>query len=85
MAEKTEWEVVDAAPQETRQSTPDMMQTLLGPWWRWKIAGAIAIAGGFLVLFATLAGLIVLAMSAGALVLIGIGKLRQWLRRADLP
>ncbi len=85
MTEKTEWEVVDEvrdkARTEPRQTIQDLMKTLLGPWWRWKLAGTATVAGLAIVFFATLTGMIALLLSAAAIVSIGIGKLRQWWRR----
>jgi uncharacterized YccA/Bax inhibitor family protein len=83
MIEKTEWEIVDAPSPEQPQARPSLwqlMKTLLGPWWQWKIAGIAITAGLALVLFAALTGVIVLLISATALTVFGIGKVRQWLR-----
>jgi hypothetical protein len=90
MTEKTEWEVVDApSPNQGHQGHQEqarptiwrLMKTLLGPWWQWKVAGVAIVAGMALVLFAALTGVAVLLMSATAITLFGIGKVRQWLRR----
>lgn len=84
MIEKTDWEIVDASHAEnrnagdSRQSLLQLMQNLLGPWWRWKVAGATALAIATLVFFATVIGVIILIGTATALLGIGAGKLRQW-------
>jgi hypothetical protein len=69
--------------QDKRQTIWGLMKNLFGPWWRWKIAGAATLASLVLVLFAVLTGMIILTVSAGAIMLIGAGKIRQWLRRRD--
>jgi uncharacterized membrane protein HdeD (DUF308 family) len=87
MTEKTEWEVVDEgeAPRRPRQDAPQtlqqLMKTLLGPWWRWKIGGLAAAAGIALAFFLTVTAVFVLVLLAGALVSLGVAKVRQWLRR----
>lgn len=83
MSEKTEWEVVDEPRPESRQTMRDLMKALLGRRWRWKLAGAATVASLAIVFFATLIGMTVLAMSAAAIISIGIGKLRQWWRRGN--
>lgn len=59
------------------------MKTLLGPWWRWKLAGAAVALTVVLVLVATLAGAMLLVVTVAAMASFGIAKLRQWLRRAN--
>ncbi len=88
MPEKTEWEIVDGpdgpSQQETRQSPPtpqQMMRNMLGKWWRWKIAGFILAAGVALVFFLTVTSAVVLVLVAAGIVSIGVGRVRQWLRR----
>ncbi len=86
MNETTEWEVVDApasgatAP-DARQTIRQLMHGMLGPWWKWKVAGAAAIAGAALVFFAALAGIFMLLILIGAIGSVGIGRFRQWLHR----
>lgn len=86
MPEKTEWEIVDTPSEETRQSSPpptpqQMMQNMLGKWWRWKIAGFIFAAGLALVFFLTVTSVAILVLVAAGIVSIGVGRVRQWLRR----
>lgn len=97
MQEKTEWELVDdAGPQTGSQrraqdgaqgqagAAPGMkqlLQAMMGPWWRWKILGAALFAAIAVVMVAMLTGLLALVAAAGAVVAIGVGKLRQWTRR----
>jgi hypothetical protein len=81
MTEKTEWEVVDTPSPDTRQTKEHFLKAMLGPWWRWKIASAVIVAGLALVFFAALAGVIVLFVAVGAILSICIAKFRRWLRR----
>ena len=59
------------------------MQALLGPWWRWKVAGSAALAVLTLIFFVTLTGMVIVVLAAGALIALGVGKLRQWLGRGS--
>jgi hypothetical protein len=82
MSNKTEWEVVDAEvpPQDTRQTLQQLMKSMLGPWWRWKIAGLFVAAGALLIFFLTVSAIFVLGIMAVALLSIGVNKVRQWVR-----
>lgn len=84
MVEKAEWEIVDAPAEQERArasaQTPRFMQALLGPWWRWKVAGMIALAALTLILVATFTAIMGVVVSVGAFVSVGIIKLREWLR-----
>ena len=80
MTEKPEWEVVDAPPQDTRQTLQQLLKNMLGPWWRWKIAGLVVAAGAALIFFLTVTAVFVLGVMAVAVVSIGVAKIRQWLR-----
>lgn len=79
MTEKTEWELIDAPSSDTQSKPGHLLKKLLGPWWRWKLAGAATVASMALVFFATLAGMIILLVLAGTILSFGIGKLRRWL------
>jgi hypothetical protein len=81
MTEKTEWEVVDGPPQDRRPNLQQLMKNLLGPWWRWKIAGLLVVAGVTLIFFLTFAAVFVLGVMAVAIMAIVAGKIRQWTRR----
>lgn len=83
MTEKTEWEVVegDAPPQDRRQTLQQLMKNLLGPWWRWKIAGLATVAGMALIFFLSVAAVFILGFMAFAIVALCIAKIRQWMRR----
>lgn len=94
MTEKTEWEIVDApassssssasssgASEAQRQSLWRTMQVLLGPWWRWKIAGTAILAVLTLVFFITLTGMAIVVLAAGGAIALGVSKVRQWLGR----
>jgi hypothetical protein len=84
MIEKTEWEIVDVPHAENRHA-PDgrksllqMMQALLGPWWRWKLAALVTLAVLALVFFVAAIGVLLIVGTGAALLGLGAGKLRQW-------
>lgn len=97
MQEKTEWELVDEPGSQSgsqwrsQAGTPNqpgatpglkqLLRTVMGPWWRWKILGAALFTTLAVVMLAMLTGVFALIAAAGAVVAIGIGKLRQWSRR----
>ncbi len=94
MTEKTEWEIVDTPSSQgererhggqAHQSLPpnlqQSMETMLGRWWRWKLAGAAIVMTAALVLIATVAGAVLLVAVLMALASLGVAKLRQWMRR----
>jgi hypothetical protein len=93
MAEKVEWEVVDV-PQPHAQSQSSsypqpnlqhLLKTILGPWWRWKVAGIVSLAGVVLVLFAMVTGVVAILMTAGIATVLVIGKASQWVRQRKQP
>lgn len=81
MTEKTEWEVVDGPSANTRQTPQGLLKALLGPHWRWKVAGTVIVAGMALMLFAAFASLFLVGLAVVAILSLGIGKLRQVLYR----
>ncbi len=75
-----------AGTQAHEQAAPGvrpLLQAMLGRWWRWKIVGAALFTAFAVVMLAMLTGVFALVAAAGAIVAIGIGKLRQWTRRHD--
>lgn len=97
MQEKTEWELVDDTGSASKsqwhsqsgapgQAGPapglkQLLRAMMGPWWRWKVFGAALFAAIAVVMVAMLTGVFALVAAAGAIVALGIGKLRQWTRR----
>ncbi|MGV3653838.1 MAG: hypothetical protein ACO1N5_06435 [Noviherbaspirillum sp.] len=82
MNERTEWEVVDE-PQPQPQQRPalrELLASLLGRWWRWKVAGAALAAGVVLLVVATLSGLILLFTLGTALLTLVAARMMGWLR-----
>lgn len=83
MVEKTEWEIVDAEETrhvESRDPLSMLMQSLLGPWWRWKAGAVAALAVVTLVFFATLIGAVILVGAGIAFIGIAASKIKQrWL------
>ncbi|GAB3552310.1 hypothetical protein GCM10027343_37710 [Noviherbaspirillum agri] len=84
MNDKSDWELVDdgAAPR-AKPALRDVLKAMLGRHWRWKIAGIALVSTLLLALLITVTGVVALLLIAGAMLSIGIGKLRQWLGRGD--
>jgi hypothetical protein len=87
MSEKMEWEVVDAPMPEAplpnaRPTLTQLMQALLGRWWRWKLFGVALAVSLLLAVLVSLASIAMLVVSVAALLSFAIGKFRQSLRRA---
>jgi hypothetical protein len=83
MVEKTEWEVVDdgaSRPREAPRTPKDAAASLLGPWWKWKLTGAVAVALAALAFFAAVIGIVVLSVAALAVAIAALGKFMHWLR-----
>jgi uncharacterized membrane protein YtjA (UPF0391 family) len=85
--EQTEWEVVEgvegtagpeAPPKATRAAK---MRAMLGPWWRWKIAGLVTAGCIVLALVAALASVFFVVGVAVLLVSLVVAKVRQMLRQ----
>ncbi len=88
MTEKTEWEVVDdgGQPNESdssnvRPTTQQLLRAMLGPYWRWKLAGFFILTAITLAILAAFVGVIVLILSAAAIVLFATSRIRRWLQR----
>lgn len=86
MNDKPEWEVVDAEPAGRRQQLPppltpqEALRAMLGPWWRWKLAGLFVLGGVVLVFVAAVAGILVVSAIAFALLAFAVMRLRAWWR-----
>lgn len=83
MTEKTEWEIVDDHRPNQRRTLRRTLEALLGPAWRWKVAGAVVLATMALLVVAAVAGTVMVLIAAFTLVSLAVGKLRSWLRRDD--
>lgn len=86
MIEKTEWEVIDEGaqpPPNTRPTAQQLLRAVLGPYWRWKLAGLFIITGVILTLLAAFVGVIVLVLSAAAIVFFATTRIRRWLQRGS--
>jgi hypothetical protein len=81
MTEYAEWDVADAPRTASRQTLAEVMKARLGPWWRWKLAGAAVVASLAVPLLIMLNGILILGMGIATVAIIGIRKLGQWLRR----
>lgn len=84
MNQKTEWELVeDGTAPGPRPALRDVLKAMLGRHWGWKVAGMATVATVLLALLLTVTGVVALLMIAGAVLSIGIGKVRQWLGRGN--
>ncbi len=81
--EQTEWEVVEGIGPKasTKTSRAAMMRAMLGPWWRWKIAGLVTAGCIILALVAALASVFFVVGVAVLLVSLVVAKVRQMLRQ----
>jgi hypothetical protein len=61
------------------QSPMHLLKAVLGPYWRWKIAGLAIVASLALILLATVAGVFMVTMSAVVIMAVIIRKLKYWL------
>ena len=85
-AEQADWEVVDTVgPQQAppRASRAATMRALLGPWWRWKVAGCILAFAVIAALVFAMAGVLVVIGMAAVMVSLVIAKVRQLLRNGS--
>jgi hypothetical protein len=84
MPEQTHWELVDET--ESQDSRPRAAgRAGAGPlaatrWLKWKLAGLLIVSTAVLILAASLAGLLVLFLSAVAMVAGGISKAKRYFR-----
>lgn len=88
MNDKVDWEVVDADERVHDQGRPpprppspqEMLKSMLGPWWRWKLAGMFVLGALVLLFVAAVAGVVVVTAIAFALVAFTVVRVRNWLR-----
>jgi predicted lipid-binding transport protein (Tim44 family) len=83
---QAEWEVVE--PAASRQASPKasraaMFKTLLGPWWRWKIAGLILSLAVIAAFVFAMAGVMLVIGVVTVLVSLVVAKVRQMLRQSS--
>lgn len=82
MSEKVEWEIVEETTAKTggkRRAAPSA-QAMLGSWWRWKVAGVVALGAVLLMLLVAVAGVIAVTVAAVGLVSFCIARIAMWLR-----
>lgn len=82
MNHKTDWEVVDHGPRGRRPSPQDLMRAILGPHWRWKIAGMTIVAGAILTVAVLVAGVFFVGAAVVILAMVIALQFRHWLSRA---
>ena len=81
MKQKSEWEVVDDRPRIGGPQLKDVMRGLLGPAWRWKIAGVAVTAMLVLSVLALFAGIAIVGLITVALILVAAAKVRSVVHR----
>lgn len=80
MVEKTDWEVVDVPAAARTQSTAHhLIRSVLGPWWRWKMAGFAIIAVAAVAVVIALAGVLAVMIVAGVALSVAVRQIRLWL------
>lgn len=97
MTEKIEWEVVDEPATNRRYKYRDTNRlnqdrihaarkaaiTMLGPWWKWKLAGIAAVAVVVFAFVATVVSVLALSVVGLAIALALVRKFILWLRHSD--
>lgn len=88
MIEKTEWEVIDDGAQSNarpnaRPTPQHLLRAMLGPYWRWKLAGFFILTGIVLAILVAFVGAVVLALTAAGIVLFATTKIKRWLQRGS--
>lgn len=81
MSQKPEWEVVSESPRVGGYQMKDVMKALLGPGWRWKLAGFAAVALIALSVLTVFAGIAIVGLVTVALLLIVAAKIRSVIHR----
>lgn len=81
MNQKSDWEVVSDRPRTGGHQLKDVMRALLGPAWRWKIAGAVVAAMLALSVLALFAGVAIVGLITVALLLAVAAKVRSMVHR----
>ncbi|HEY0844015.1 MAG TPA: hypothetical protein VGE12_01520 [Noviherbaspirillum sp.] len=82
-AEYESWASREAGPTpeaEARRAAKTATAAMLGPWWKWKLAGVAVIALVVFAFFATMIGIAALTLVALAVAGAGVRKLLQWMR-----
>lgn len=82
MNRQNEWEVVDSSPHQRRPRVGDLLQVLLGPHWRWKIAGFAILATAAITLGVLIAGVFFVGVVTAAVALLVYLQCRKLLERA---
>lgn len=77
MSQKPDWEVVDESPRAGGHQLKDVMKALLGPAWRWKLAGFAAVALLALSVLTVFVGVAIVGLVTVALLLIVAAKIRS--------
>ena len=83
--EQAEWEVVDpVGPRQAsaKASRAATLRSLLGPWWRWKVAALVFSVAVIAVFIFAMAGVMLVVGVAVVLVSLVVAKVRQMLRQS---
>jgi len=65
---------------DPRRAAQAATAAMLGPWWKWKLAGVASLALVVFAFFATVVGVAALSLVALAIVAAGARKVKLWLR-----
>lgn len=81
MNHKSDWEVVNDRPRTGGPQLKDVMSGLLGPAWRWKIAGVVVASLLVLSVLALFVGIAIVGLITVALLLVVAAKVRSVVHR----
>lgn len=81
MNQKSEWEIVNDRPHNGGPQLKDIMKGLLGPAWRWKIAGVVVASLLVLSVLTLFAGIAIVGLITVALLLVVAAKVRSVVHR----
>lgn len=65
---------------DPRRAAQAATAAMLGPWWKWKLAGVAVLALVVFAIIATMIGVVAVSLVALAIVGAGTRKLLQWMR-----
>lgn len=82
MNDKTEWEVLDRPGHGRKLRAGDLLRAVLGPNWRWKLAGIAVAAAALLTVGVLVAGVFFVGLVVVAMALLIALQLRHWTERA---
>lgn len=82
MNDKPEWELIDRPGRGRKLRASDLLRAVLGPYWRWKLAGIAVAAAALLTVGVLVAGVFIVGLVVVAMALLIAVQLRHWTGRA---